>query len=101
MQKLVELVKDTCDARLHWGKAGWPRYNGCFDGSTVFGATWCDFGCAVEVSPHHPCALEDARRMHANVPWVRSCLWQNSASDAATVIMASSAFEYHLQCTPA
>ncbi|CAK0779632.1 hypothetical protein CVIRNUC_004824 [Coccomyxa viridis] len=48
LQKLVQLVKDTCDARLHWGKAGWPRYNGCFDGATVFPATWCDFGCAVE-----------------------------------------------------
>jgi hypothetical protein len=49
-QKVVEFIRDECNIRFHWGKAGWPRYNGCFEGSVTYPDTWCDFGCAVEVS---------------------------------------------------
>lgn len=35
-------------ARLHWGKAGWPRHAQCFDGAKEYPNTWCDFGCAVQ-----------------------------------------------------
>lgn len=34
-------------ARLHWGKAGWPRWASCFDGAKEY-PRWCDFGCAVQ-----------------------------------------------------
>ena len=43
---------DNCDARLHWGKAGWPTHTPCFDGAEDYPETWCDFGCAVvELDP--------------------------------------------------
>jgi hypothetical protein len=43
---------DNCDARLHWGKAGWPTHTPCFDGAEEYPETWCDFGCAVvELDP--------------------------------------------------
>ena len=48
-QKLIGFIKDTCNPRFHWAKAGWPRYLSCFDGSTVYPDTWCDFGCAAQV----------------------------------------------------
>lgn len=37
---------EECGARLHWGKAGWPTHNACFDGAVDYPDTWCDFGCA-------------------------------------------------------
>ena len=50
MQKLIGFVQEVCQRpRLHWGKAGWPRYQKCFDGAQVYPQTWCDFGCAVQV----------------------------------------------------
>lgn len=50
VQKLIAFVNETCSPRLHWAKAGWPRYLSCFDGSVAYPQTWCDFGCAVQVS---------------------------------------------------
>lgn len=51
--KVVELFRTRCNARLHWGKAGWPRFADCFDGAREYPATWCSFGCAVlEVDPY-------------------------------------------------
>lgn len=47
-QKVVRYFIEECDARLHWGKAGWPYLEPCFDGATHY-VKWCDFGCAVEV----------------------------------------------------
>ena len=37
--------------RMHWGKAGWQKWASCFDGSTEYPASWCDFGCAVQAKP--------------------------------------------------
>ena len=51
VQKLIAFVNETCSPRLHWAKAGWPRYLSCFDGSVAYPQTWCDFGCAVQVVP--------------------------------------------------
>ena len=49
---VLEYLLDTCDARLHWGKAGWPTHTPCFDGAEEYPETWCDFGCAVvELDP--------------------------------------------------
>ena len=49
---VVEYLLERCDARLHWGKAGWPTHNPCFDGAEDYPETWCDFGCAVvELDP--------------------------------------------------
>ena len=43
---------DECDARLHWGKAGWPTHWPELDGAVNYSETWCDFGCAVvELDP--------------------------------------------------
>lgn len=47
-QRVLQLLLKECNGRLHWGKAGWPRYNACFDGSAHF-PDWCSFGCAVQV----------------------------------------------------
>eukprot|EP00210_Caulerpa_lentillifera_P006113 g5840.t1 len=46
--RVIELFRKKCNARLHWGKAGWTKHAACFDGATEYPATWCDFGCAVE-----------------------------------------------------
>ncbi|CAL8469269.1 g8810 [Coccomyxa elongata] len=46
-EKVVRYFIEECDARLHWGKAGWPYLEPCFDGAAHY-AKWCDFGCAVE-----------------------------------------------------
>lgn len=46
-QRVMELFRTRCNARLHWGKAGWNRYGQCFDGAREYPDTWCDFGCAV------------------------------------------------------
>ncbi|CAL5225804.1 g8581 [Coccomyxa viridis] len=48
LHKLIAFVNETCSPRLHWAKAGWPRYLSCFDGSVAYPQTWCDFGCAVQ-----------------------------------------------------
>ncbi len=47
-QAVVSLFREQCEARLHWGKAGWPRYAPCFDGAKEYPDTWCHFGCAVQ-----------------------------------------------------
>lgn len=46
----MTLLHDKCQARLHWGKAGWPQLEPCYDGSQHFPETWCQFGCAVQVT---------------------------------------------------
>jgi hypothetical protein len=46
------LRSDQCRGRLHWGKAGWPRFAKKFDGSTEYGNSWCQFGCAVRAVRH-------------------------------------------------
>jgi len=54
VQQVVEVFKSRCDARFHWGKAGWSTFWPCFDGAVTYPDTWCHFGCAVEVtSAHH------------------------------------------------
>lgn len=45
-------TSDRCNARLHWGKAGWIEHGQCFDGATEYADSWCDFGCAAyELDP--------------------------------------------------
>ncbi|GMH44322.1 hypothetical protein BSKO_12256 [Bryopsis sp. KO-2023] len=52
-QRTIELLRTRCNARLHWGKAGWPRHAQCFDGAREYPDSWCDFGCAVhQVDPN-------------------------------------------------
>jgi len=34
-----------CDGRLHWGKYGFPKRRGCFDGAKEYGVAFCHFGC--------------------------------------------------------
>jgi FAD/FMN-containing dehydrogenase len=51
-QKVIALFREKCGARLHWGKAGFPRHAPCFDGAVEYGESWCNFGCAVnELDP--------------------------------------------------
>lgn len=46
--------RDRCQARWHFGKAGWNdndvlQENGrCFDGAAAYPQTWCHFGCAAQ-----------------------------------------------------
>ena len=55
LQRVLQILLNECSGRLHWGKAGWPRYNACFDGSAHF-PDWCSFGCAVQVrAPYVRC----------------------------------------------
>ena len=50
LQALIRVLRgEGCWARMHWGKAGWPEWAPCFDGSQEYPDTWCDFGCAVKV----------------------------------------------------
>lgn len=46
---VMELFRTKCDARLHWGKGGWPLFAKCFDGAKEYPDSWCDFGCAAQV----------------------------------------------------
>lgn len=48
-QRIMQLFRQRCGARLHWGKAGWPQHAKCFKGSVEYPTTWCHFGCAVMV----------------------------------------------------
>ena len=50
-QAFVDILRsDTCGARIHWGKAGFPRWG--FSGPAEFPETWCSFGEAVrELDP--------------------------------------------------
>ena len=41
-------TNDKCQARLHWGKAGWIEHGQCFDGAKEYPESWCDFGCAAQ-----------------------------------------------------
>ena len=52
----MEVFRRQCGARMHWGKAGWPAHAACFDGAAEYPDTWCDFGCAVQVSASSPAA---------------------------------------------
>ena len=47
--EVIRLFVDTCDARLHWGKAGFQEAVDSTDYNVVekYGNHWCDFGCAV------------------------------------------------------
>ena len=47
--KVIRLFVDTCDARLHWGKAGFQEAVNSTDYNVVekYGENWCSFGCAV------------------------------------------------------
>lgn len=47
-QTVISLFHDKCQGRLHWGKAGWPEHEPCYDGSVHLPNTWCHFGCAVQ-----------------------------------------------------
>lgn len=46
----MRFFMEKCQARLHWGKAGWDWLQPCFDGAAHY-EKWCDFGCAVQVGP--------------------------------------------------
>lgn len=47
-QAVMDMFRsESCKARLHWGKAGWPQHAKCFDGATEYPDSWCHFGCAV------------------------------------------------------
>ena len=46
--RVVELFRERCDARLHWGKYGWQKFGACFDGAKEYKENWCHFGCAVQ-----------------------------------------------------
>lgn len=48
-ERVMELFRARCGARLHWGKEGWTRHARCFDGAAEYPAGWCSFGCAVQV----------------------------------------------------
>ncbi|KAI8101866.1 hypothetical protein M9434_006929 [Picochlorum sp. BPE23] len=47
--KVIRLFVDECDARLHWGKAGFQEAVDSTDYNVVekYGNNWCSFGCAV------------------------------------------------------
>ena len=46
-RRVVRLLRsETCQGRLHWGKAGWPDDSACFDGAREYGESWCAFACA-------------------------------------------------------
>ena len=67
-QAIVSIFRHQCGARLHWGKAGWPRWAPCFDGAEEYPSTWCHFGCAVQVcSTWRQCSLTLKKFMHALV----------------------------------
>ncbi|EIE25101.1 hypothetical protein COCSUDRAFT_40439 [Coccomyxa subellipsoidea C-169] len=52
LSMVMGIFRQECGARMHWGKAGWPRWAACFDGAKEFPDTWCSFGCAVrELDP--------------------------------------------------
>lgn len=57
VQRVMSILVSECSGRLHWGKAGWLRYNGCFDGAKAYPDTWCQFGCAVQVRMRIPLML--------------------------------------------
>ena len=42
------MLAPPCSGRAHWGKAGQPWADPCFDGAAHY-PRWCDFGCAVQV----------------------------------------------------
>lgn len=46
--KVIRLFVETCDARLHWGKAGFQEAVNSVDYDVVdkYGENWCSFGCA-------------------------------------------------------
>lgn len=80
--KFTRLFLDQCGARMHWGKAGWPKHLPCFNGAAAYPETWCDFGCAVhQLDPEGKFRTE-------------SKLWQwNATKDGVPV-------EYGSCCTP-
>eukprot|EP00889_Picochlorum_renovo_P004731 jgi/Picre1/31761/NNA_007111.t1 len=47
--KVIRLFVEECDARLHWGKAGFQEAVDSTDYNVVekYGNNWCSFGCAV------------------------------------------------------
>jgi hypothetical protein len=76
--EVLDYFLDQCDARLHWGKAGWPTHQPCFDGAEDYPESWCDFGCAVqELDP------EGKFRSESDV-------WRWSASRAGSAVEFSS-----------
>ncbi|KAK9806294.1 hypothetical protein WJX72_008903 [[Myrmecia] bisecta] len=46
--RFQQLLRDECQGKFHWGKAGWRTINKCFDGATAYPTTWCHFGCAAQ-----------------------------------------------------
>ena len=61
------LRSDTCQGRMHWGKAGWPASR--FRGANEYAQTWCDFGCAAR-------ELDPTGKFRAMTP-----IWDWSAND--------------------
>lgn len=64
-QQVIGMFKNLCNARFHWGKAGWSgnsqSFWPCFDGAAVYGENWCHFGCAVQVCACMPATITHLR----------------------------------------
>jgi hypothetical protein len=78
--KVVDLMLTQCQGRLHWGKAGWPQHQKCFDGAAAYPESWCDFGCAAtQLDPAGKFKGEsevwrwNATRGGAQVPFATCC----------------------------
>ncbi|KAK9839103.1 hypothetical protein WJX74_009638 [Apatococcus lobatus] len=89
--QMVGLFRDKCQARLHWGKAGWPEFASCFDGATEYPDSWCDFGCAVQELD--PCSKFESM----------SNVWQWNATKGASPVdfascCGSDGFSTDCQC---
>ena len=76
--EVLDYFLDQCDARLHWGKAGWPTHQPCFDGAEDYPESWCDFGCAVQ-------ELDPGGKFRSE-----SDVWRWSASRAGSAVEFSS-----------
>jgi hypothetical protein len=56
------MLAPPCSGRVHWGKAGQPWAEPCFDGAAQY-PQWCDFGCAVQArGPGRQPSLAGGRR---------------------------------------
>ncbi|CAK0783638.1 hypothetical protein CVIRNUC_006837 [Coccomyxa viridis] len=93
-QRVMSILVSECSGRLHWGKAGWPRYNGCFDGAKAYPDTWCHFGCAVQ-------ELDPGGKFRS-LSDVWSWSARNSAGDSVPLssCCGPNGFSTHCSCAP-
>lgn len=79
---VIGLFRSECDARLHWGKAGWPEHASCFDGASEYSNGWCQFGCAAN-------ALDPTNKFRGNGQGVTD-VWQwHATRDGQSVEFSS------------